>query len=166
MADPGALPRPLEEAPRRPVRQVQPPREGTKGTVLVAEDAADQREIICEMLELDGFDVVLAHDGEEALDLVNKVRPSAIILDVILPLADGWEVLHVLKKDPRTSDIPVLVISVVDQPGFGRRLGADEYLLKPLEPSSLRRTVHRLVGVPGAGGENESVENGSYTKLN
>ena len=111
------------------------------------------------MLELDGYHVVLANDGEQALDLAHKVDPSAIILDVILPLADGWEVLNILKKDPETADIPVLVISVVDQPGFGKRLGADEYLLKPLEPFTLRSTVQRLVPAsPPESGTSEAAE--------
>lgn len=136
------LPKPKARPPMRTARKGE-----SLGTVLVAEDDADQREIIFEMLELEGYEVVLANDGEEALELAAKIHPSAIILDVILPLADGWEVLHLLKKDPSTRDIPVLVISVVDQAGFGKKLGAEEYLLKPLDPQSLRKTVNRLVGV-------------------
>ncbi|HEY0069344.1 MAG TPA: ATP-binding protein, partial [Chloroflexia bacterium] len=115
------------------------------GTVLVAEDDADQREIICDMLELEGFEVVLAETGDEALELAAQFRPSAIALDVILPRRDGWEVLEELRKDPRTRDIPVLIISVVDQTDFGKKLGADEYLLKPLDPRSLRTAIRRLV---------------------
>jgi signal transduction histidine kinase/ActR/RegA family two-component response regulator len=115
------------------------------GTVLVAEDDADQREIICDMLELEGFEVVLAETGEEALELATEIMPSAIALDVILPRRDGWEVLEALRQDPRTRDIPVLIISVVDQTDFGKKLGADEYLLKPLDPRSLRTAIRRLV---------------------
>ncbi|HEX8599986.1 MAG TPA: GAF domain-containing protein [Chloroflexia bacterium] len=115
------------------------------GTVLVAEDDADQREIICDMLQLEGFEVVLAETGEEALELATQIMPSAIALDVILPRRDGWEVLEALRQDPRTKDIPVLIISVVDQTEFGKKLGADEYLLKPLDPRSLRTAIRRLV---------------------
>jgi hypothetical protein len=115
------------------------------GTVLVAEDDADQREIICDMLQLEGFDVVLAEAGDEALDLARQILPSAIALDVILPRRDGWEVLAELRQDPRTKDIPVLIISVVDQTDFGKKLGADEYLLKPLDARSLRTAIRRLV---------------------
>jgi PAS domain S-box-containing protein len=117
----------------------------TQGQVLVVEDDPDQREIICEMLEMEGFRVLLAEDGEEAVSLALSTRPAAIILDVILPRADGWEVLHRLKDAEATADIPVLILSVVDQPGFGKRLGADEYLIKPLEPNALRKTIRRLV---------------------
>ncbi|HET6261364.1 MAG TPA: response regulator, partial [Chloroflexia bacterium] len=127
--------------PSEPRRVRQP----AMGTVLVAEDDADQREIICDMLELEGFEVVLAETGDEALDLAGQILPSAIALDVILPRRDGWEVLAALRQDPRTKDIPVLIISVVDQTDFGRKLGADEYLLKPLDPRSLRTAIRRLV---------------------
>jgi CheY-like chemotaxis protein len=64
---------------------------------------------------------------------------------VILPRNDGWEVLNHLKQNPRTMDIPVLIISVVDQQEFGRKLGADAYLLKPIEPMALRETVRRML---------------------
>lgn len=115
------------------------------GTVLVAEDDADQREIICELLEMEGFEVVLAAAGDEAVDLAFRIQPSAIALDVILPRLDGWQVLQRLRNNPSTKDIPVLIISVVDQAQFGKTLGADEYLLKPLEPSALRTAIRRLV---------------------
>jgi PAS domain S-box-containing protein len=125
-------------------------------TVLVAEDDDDQREIICDMLELEGYRVVVASDGEEALKLAQAHRPAMIALDVILPRVDGWEVLHRLKSDEATSDIPVLIISVVDQQEFGRKLGADEYLIKPLEPGKLRAAVKRLVPEEAKSGDGSS----------
>ena len=115
-------------------------------TVLIVEDDTDQREIICDMLEMDGYRVVVAADGEEALRLAQEVKPAAIALDVVLPRRDGWEVLNRLKREPATRDIPVLIISVVDQQEFGKSLGADEYLVKPLEASNLRTVVRRLLG--------------------
>jgi PAS domain S-box-containing protein len=121
------------------------------GTVLVAEDDDDQREIICDMLELEGYKVVVASDGNEALELAAAIKPSAIALDVILPRADGWEVLNRLRSDPATRDIPVLIISVVDQQEFGKKLGANEYLIKPLESVSLRAAVRRLIQGKSAG---------------
>jgi CheY-like chemotaxis protein len=114
-------------------------------TVLVVEDDRDQREIICDMLEMEGYHVVLTEDGEEAVALARSLLPSAIALDVMLPRSDGWEVLSRLKTDETTRDIPVLIISVVDQQDLGKKLGADEYLIKPLEAASLRSAVRRLV---------------------
>jgi CheY-like chemotaxis protein/nitrogen-specific signal transduction histidine kinase len=142
----GTYARPGERLPYRPrVSESRNDRRPVMGTVLVAEDDADQREIICDMLELEGFEVVLAETGEEALELATHIAPAAIALDVILPRRDGWEVLAALRQDPRTRDIPVLIISVVDQTDFGKKLGADEYLLKPLDPRSLRTAIRRLV---------------------
>ncbi|HUP27861.1 MAG TPA: ATP-binding protein, partial [Chloroflexia bacterium] len=113
--------------------------------VLVVEDDEDQREIICDMLEMEGYKVVVAEDGEEAVSLAHDLVPAAIALDVMLPRSDGWEVLSTLKSDPTTQEIPVLIISVVDQQEFGRKLGADEYLIKPLDAGSLRTAVRRLI---------------------
>lgn len=139
-------PKPMQAAER--TRDHRP----VMGTVLVAEDDADQREIICELLEMDGFEVVLAQAGDEAVDKALKLQPSAIALDVILPRMNGWQVLEQLRRHPGTKDIPVLIISVVDQAEFGKKLGADEYLLKPLDPSVLRATMRRLVQVRRQGG--------------
>jgi signal transduction histidine kinase/CheY-like chemotaxis protein len=116
------------------------------GIILVVEDHPDQREIICDMLESEGYNVVLAEDGEEALELAHDVRPVAMVLDVLLPRADGWEVLDRLRSDPEIQDIPVLITSVVDQESFGRRLGADEYLVKPLNQAKLRLALQRMTG--------------------
>jgi CheY-like chemotaxis protein len=77
--------------------------------------------------------------------LAQTLLPSAIALDVMLPRSDGWEVLSRLKTEASTRDIPVLIISVVDQQDFGKKLGAEEYLIKPLEATSLRSAVRRLV---------------------
>lgn len=119
--------------------------------VLVAEDDVDQREIVSAMLELEGYKVVVAGDGEEAIKLAQNLRPAMIALDVILPRMDGWEVLHQLKNDETTRDIPVLIISVVDQREYGKKLGADDYLVKPLEPGRLRAAVRRLIPDPSQG---------------
>ena len=129
-------------------------------TVLVVEDHPDQREIICDMLEADGYSVTLAQDGEEAIEMATRTRPRAIILDVLLPRADGWEVLDRLKSDPSSKDIPVLIISVVDQPGFGKKLGAQEYLLKPLDPYELRSALRRMMEAQGASAAAENTKSG------
>ncbi len=122
------------------------------GTVLVVEDDADQREIICEMLELEGFEVAMAETGEEAVEMALELQPSAIALDVILPRQDGWQVLQQLRSHSTTKDIPVLIISVVDQAEFGKKMGADGYLLKPLDSGILRTAMRRLMQTGRKGG--------------
>jgi CheY-like chemotaxis protein len=69
-----------------------------------------------------------------------------VALDVLLPRMDGWDVLSRIKGNPETREIPVLLVSVLDQQAFGKKMGADEYLLKPVEPKFLRQALRRLVG--------------------
>jgi CheY-like chemotaxis protein len=92
--------------------------------------------------------VLRARDGVEALELIRKVPPVAVVLDIKLPRRDGWQVLAELKKDPATAGIPVVIASVVDDRSRGLALGADEYLLKPISRDELVDALRRL-GVLG-----------------
>jgi CheY-like chemotaxis protein len=88
--------------------------------------------------------VVGASNGAEGLRLARELKPSAITLDIVMPETDGWQVLHGLKADPETREIPVLLLSVVDQKDLGYRLGAADYLLKPFERDDLLAALHRV----------------------
>jgi signal transduction histidine kinase/ActR/RegA family two-component response regulator len=92
--------------------------------------------------------VLRARDGIEALELVRKVMPAVIVLDIQLPRRDGWEVLIELKADPATATIPVVIASVVDDRSRGSALGADAHLLKPIRRDELLGALQRL-GVLG-----------------
>ena len=76
-------------------------------------------------------------DGHEALRLAEELKPAAVVLDIRLPGLDGWQVLQVLRADPDTADLPVVVVSVVDEQARGFALGADAYLLKPVSREDL-----------------------------
>jgi DNA-binding response OmpR family regulator len=78
-----------------------------------------------------------------ALELASRCHPKAITLDILLPDRDGWEVLAELKASPRTRDIPVVIVSVLDQPTLGFRLGASDYLVKPVERDALLHALKR-----------------------
>jgi CheY-like chemotaxis protein len=78
-----------------------------------------------------------------ALELASRCHPKAITLDILLPDRDGWEVLAELKASPRTRDIPVVIVSVLDQPTLGYRLGASDYLVKPVERDALLHALKR-----------------------
>ena len=101
-------------------------------TVLVVED--DRRSLDLMSLYLRGaaFEVYVARDGREGLDLARTLQPSAIVLDIMLPRLDGWDVLALLKSDPRTAGIPVVIVSMLDERGRGFALGASDYLVKPV----------------------------------
>jgi hypothetical protein len=101
--------------------------------VLVIDDDRLVRDLLRRFLEKEGFRVALAANGEEGLRHVRELRPSLITLDVVMPGMDGWAVLRALKNDPNAAPIPVLMITIVDNPQLGFSLGAAEYLTKPID---------------------------------
>jgi PAS domain S-box-containing protein len=101
--------------------------------VLVIDDDRLVRDLLRRFLEKEGFRVALAANGEEGLRQVRELRPSLISLDVVMPGMDGWAVLRALKNDPNAAAIPVLMITIVDNPQLGFSLGAAEYLTKPID---------------------------------
>lgn len=106
-------------------------------TVLVVEDDPQTSKLICTFLGNAGYQTIAAFDGEEALQKARQYKPFAITLDVMLPKKDGWEVLKELKEDKEVKDIPVLVISVIDNKDIGFGLGATDYLCKPVSRSEI-----------------------------
>jgi signal transduction histidine kinase/DNA-binding response OmpR family regulator len=105
--------------------------------VLVVEDHPPAAEILARHLHAGGFRVEIAHTGAEALAMARDKQPVAITLDILLPEVDGWEVLNRLKADEATRNIPVVVVSVVDNPALGRALGALDYFVKPVDRTAL-----------------------------
>jgi len=112
-------------------------------TILVIDDDSEARDIIRRILEKDGFSVVTAPGGEEGLRLAHKLKPAAITLDVMMPDMDGWSVLRALKADPVLQDIPVLMLTMVDDKSKGYSLGATDYLTKPVDREQLHNALSR-----------------------
>lgn len=112
--------------------------------MLVVDDNKVIRQLIRVNLELEGFEVVTAADGVECLDLVERVRPDAITLDVVMPRLDGLETATRLRSDPRTRRLPIAVISACTpyEVDAGVAAGVDAFLAKPFEPSELVRIMH------------------------
>jgi signal transduction histidine kinase/DNA-binding response OmpR family regulator len=117
-------------------------------TVVVVEDDRRSFDLLRAYLEAAGVRVVGARDGEEGLDTVRRLSPAGVILDILLPGIDGWEVLAQLKADPRTARIPVIVVSMLDERGRGFALGAAEYLVKPVGKEQLLAAVYRAEAMP------------------
>ncbi len=113
-------------------------------TVLVIDDDRTSRDIIRRVLVGEGFDVVSAANGREGLDRARALRPALITLDVIMPESDGWEVLSALKADPELCHIPVVLLSILDEPAKGFALGASDYLSKPVRRDALRGVLDRF----------------------
>ena len=113
-------------------------------TVLVIDDDRTSRDIIRRALVGEGFDVVSAATGRDGLDRARALRPALITLDIIMPESDGWEILTELKADPELTDIPVVLLSILDEPAKGFALGASDYLSKPVRREALRTVLERF----------------------
>jgi signal transduction histidine kinase/DNA-binding response OmpR family regulator len=116
--------------------------------ILVVEDDPISFETIAQRLTAASYVPVRARSCQEAVQVARTLHPAAITLDVALPGADGWEVLRCLKADPATASIPVVIISVLDNRELGLTLGADDYLLKPLDGDHLVRRLTELLPRP------------------
>ncbi|MCW5554049.1 MAG: response regulator [Verrucomicrobiae bacterium] len=112
-------------------------------TVLVIDDDAQARDLIERSLGKEGFRVVLAGDGQSGLALAKQLHPAVITLDVMMPHLDGWSVLNALKGDPATADIPVIMLTIVDEKQMGFALGAADYFTKPIDFQRLAKVLHK-----------------------
>ena len=109
-----------------------PGRADGKGTVVVIDDDRRSIDLLTVYLEAAGLRVVSASDGRRGVELIRALQPAIVVLDILLPGLDGWQVLESLKADPATAAIPVVVVSILDERGRGLALGATEYLVKPV----------------------------------
>jgi CheY-like chemotaxis protein len=115
----------------------------TLPTILVVDDDPAVRDLLRRSLGKDGFQVVAAANGEEGLRLAREVRPDAITLDVMMPGMDGWTALSALKADPELAEIPVVMLTIVDERSVGYALGAADYLTKPIDRDRLLAVLRR-----------------------
>jgi CheY-like chemotaxis protein len=117
-------------------------------TILVVDDEPEVVTLIAGFVSSQGYNVITATSGKEALELARSHHPFAITLDIIMPDMDGWEVLERLKKDPDTADIPVIVASITDDRQTGFALGAVGYITKPVNRDVLVGEINKI-GRPG-----------------
>jgi signal transduction histidine kinase/DNA-binding response OmpR family regulator len=110
--------------------------------VLIIEDDPASAELLARQIARGGFRTKVARTGTEALAMIPKLKPDAITIDVLLPDIDGWEILKRLKNNRATSDIPTVLVTVVDNPELGSALGANDYFVKPVDAKEL---VQRLL---------------------
>jgi len=123
------------------------------GRVLVVDDDEVIRQLIAVNLQLEGFDVSTAVDGQDCLDKVGTIAPNVITLDVMMPRLDGWVTAVELRKNPETSHIKVILITARAQEHDkqrGHQIGVDAYLTKPFDPGEMIRVVRELAGAPPA----------------
>jgi CheY-like chemotaxis protein len=119
-----------------------------RGRVLVVDDSDVIRTLITVNLELEGFEVVTAVDGQDALDKIHEVLPDVMTIDVVMPRLDGFDTVAQLRADPRTSQLKIAMVTACAQEADLRRgaeVGVDAYVTKPFDPAHLVRTVRDLV---------------------
>ena len=114
--------------------------------ILVIEDDPATAQLIELQLISSGYEVVVCDQPHRAAEIAAGLQPSAITLDLLMKPTNGWEVLVQFKRDPRTANIPVIVITIADQPAMGTILGADEYLVKPVDKMALLAAMERCLG--------------------
>ncbi|MHB8176731.1 MAG: ATP-binding response regulator, partial [Thermoleophilia bacterium] len=141
--------------------EVQPETSPNQPLVLVIEDDPQTSELIGLWLEESGYRVARAFDGEQGLKLARELRPFAVTLDILLPKLDGWDVLQELKQASETSEIPVIIISILERSRRGLEMGAFDYFVKPVEKRELicRLESHSLYQQRRQSGSNGPDEN-------
>ena len=120
-----------------------------KGKILVVDDEVYILHILDFSLGAEGFDVLTANNGEEAIAKAVQELPDLIVLDIMMPVLDGYETLRRLKREPKTKDIPVILLTAkgrdVDK-RLGFEVGATDYIVKPFSPSRLIERIEEIIG--------------------
>jgi two-component system alkaline phosphatase synthesis response regulator PhoP len=121
----------------------------SKGRILVVDDEIYIVHILDFSLGMEGYEVLTALDGEQALERLKNDKPDLIVLDIMMPKVDGYEVCRTIKSNPDTQHIPVILLSAkgrnVDQK-MGFDVGADDYITKPFSPRKLVERINSLLG--------------------
>ena len=117
-----------------------------RDTVLVIDDDPTVHHLMRRMLTREGYHVEVAAGGREGLRRMRELRPAAVTLDVMMPGTDGWSVLSAMKNDPQLADIPVILVTMVDDRKLGFSLGASDFMLKPVDRDGLLRVLGRYRG--------------------
>ncbi len=118
--------------------------------ILVADDNPVSRELVREVLDAPGRSIVEAADGEEALEKIGKEIPDLVLLDIQMPVLDGFGVIRRIRRDPRTAGLRVLALTAFAMKGDRARAlaaGFDAYITKPIDAAALRQQVEQLLGV-------------------
>jgi CheY-like chemotaxis protein len=122
---------------------------GENKRVLVCDDDPVILRLLQVNLELEGYEVLVAHHGEEALEVASSQLPDLILLDIMMPRMDGYQTVERLKGQESTRAIPVVFVSAKAQQAdieLGKSYGVDDYLTKPFDPGDLLDVVERLIG--------------------
>ena len=138
-----------------------------KERVLLVDDYPDAREMYSEYLAFSGYDVVEAANGIEALERAVETQPDIILMDLSLPVMDGWEATRRLKSDERTADIPVVALTGHALAGISdgaKQAGCDAFITKPCLPEDLVKAIRNILDAPSGSAGRKSRRSGKYAK--
>ena len=127
-----------------------PQGDGQKATILVVDDSPTEVHVFKKILEKQGYTILVAKDGQEGIDLAKRSHPDLILMDVVMPVLNGFQATRQLKHNADTADIPVIMVTTKDQQtdiNWGMRQGANEYLVKPVTPAELLGKIRTLLNV-------------------
>ncbi len=120
----------------------------SKGKILVVDDEINITQILQFSIGAEGYEVITAQNGEEAIDKARREQPDLIILDIMMPRIDGYEACRILKANPMTKNIPVVLLTAkgrdIDK-RLGQEVGAIDYIVKPFSPNKLIDKIHKLL---------------------
>jgi signal transduction histidine kinase/DNA-binding response OmpR family regulator len=125
--------------------------------ILVIEDDRAAALLLQSHLTSAGYDVVLCDEPTRALQMAVELQPHAVTMDIIMKPVNGWELLSSFKTDPRTAGIPVVLVTIIDQPATGASLGADEYIVKPVQKATLMAAVARCLSQRSHNGKTRGI---------
>ena len=116
--------------------------------ILIVDDKLEVVELVTATLEGEGYQIISASDGREALEKIGKEKPDLVLLDIVMPKMDGLEALSQLKKDPVLKEIPIIMLTAKGQKSDqekGKELGATGYIIKPFSPSALLKRIEEIL---------------------
>jgi twitching motility two-component system response regulator PilH len=123
--------------------------EGSRGTVLVVDDSPTEQHVLRGILEKAGYHVATASNGEEGIEEARRLRPDLVLMDVVMPVLNGFQATRRLREDQETSAIPIIMVTTKDQEtdkNWGLRQGAEAYLVKPVTANDLLARVEAVLG--------------------
>ncbi|MDO9413876.1 MAG: response regulator [Pseudolabrys sp.] len=113
-------------------------------TILVVDDDPDVHTLLSAILAKEGYNVLFARDGVEGLEIMRRIHPDVVTLDVMMPKMDGWSLLGIMKSDPALHTIPVIMLTIVDDRSLGYSLGASEFMTKPVDRARLLAVIKQF----------------------
>ncbi|MEM9279615.1 MAG: ATP-binding protein, partial [Pseudomonadota bacterium] len=130
------------------------PKQGIKGKILIVDDDQSFLELTERMLNKEGYSAICTDTPYSVLQVARTVRPAAVFVDVLMPDIDGWEVISTLKSDPVTADIPVFMLSILEEREKARDHSAADFVTKPLDALKLKKIIQKIENLDSGSGNN------------